>query len=78
MTKLGDLLNLVIPIIVVLLISLCVAVLVATIMPIALPATVIGSAALIFWLWLRGNVRSDIFSRKRRERRDYPEDNFMP
>jgi hypothetical protein len=76
MNNLRTLLDVVIPVIVMLLIALCVVVLVAVIVPIALPAAIIGIIVLVFWLWLRGNVRPDMFRRKPRER-DYPEDNFQ-
>ncbi|WP_269522613.1 hypothetical protein [Coraliomargarita parva] len=71
MNNLRDLINVVLPVIVMLLIALCVVVLVAVIVPVALPTAVIGLIVLVFWLWLRGNIRSDLFKRRRR---DYPED----
>lgn len=73
MNNLRDLVNIALPIIVALVVALSTVLLVAVMMPLLLPVAVVGLFILLLWLWLRGNVRSDMFRRRPRER-DNPED----
>lgn len=74
MNNIRDLLNIALPIIVALVVALSTVLLVAVMMPILLPVAVVGIFILMLWLWLRGNLRSDLF---RSRRRNYKPEDFQ-